>query len=130
MFCTPPSKYIHLANESVLVNLATSFSIGVTRCLGPHLLRILQYHVAMPIERLDASKNFPVIALVDPEARTTNPEIPSTVYALQPFLPEQTLSQPNGVLKNTFRCQRVNHWLDIEHSKSLLPEDRLLLENG
>lgn len=41
--------------------------------LGPHFLHVFQNHVHMPVERLDATKEFPVIAAADEDLRGGRP---------------------------------------------------------
>lgn len=47
----------HFADESVLID-AFGIALGLLR---PHLLHILQHHVAVAVERLDSRKKFSVI---------------------------------------------------------------------
>lgn len=56
---------VHLADEAVLVDLAPRLAIGEARCLCPHLLRVLQNHVAVSVEGLDAGEQFAVVAAGD-----------------------------------------------------------------
>jgi len=60
------SSQKHLADESVFVNgfsfLGSFASFG---CLCPHLLYILQHHVAVPVKSLNTPKQFLVVSAVD-----------------------------------------------------------------
>lgn len=55
----------HLANETVLVDRSPLLSRAVSWSLGPHLLHILQHHVAMSVEGLDTRKELAVVAAGD-----------------------------------------------------------------
>jgi hypothetical protein len=57
--------HAHLADKAVLVHLPTLLSIRKTGSLSPHLLCVLQDHVAVPIEGLDACKQLAVVATGD-----------------------------------------------------------------
>lgn len=52
----------HLANESVLVDWSSLLAIAISWYFGPHLLDILENHVAVPVECLDARQQFAVVA--------------------------------------------------------------------
>lgn len=52
----------HLANEAVLVHRATFLAIRQPRRLCPHLLNVLEDHVAVPVEGLDAGEELSVVA--------------------------------------------------------------------
>ena len=45
---------VHFADEAILVHAFALLSLGVPWNLGPHLLDILEDHVAMPVKGLDA----------------------------------------------------------------------------
>lgn len=51
-------KYAHLAHESVLVNSLSLVALGLFR---PHLLDILQHHVAVTVESLDTREQLAVV---------------------------------------------------------------------
>jgi hypothetical protein len=61
---TPPlsTLHSHLADISVLVHWSAFLAVSQTRRLRPHLLDVLQNHVAMAIESLDAGEEFAVVA--------------------------------------------------------------------
>ena len=52
---------LHLADKSVFVYRPTLLPSRRLRRLCPHLLDILEHHVAMPIKGFDARQKFPVI---------------------------------------------------------------------
>ena len=52
----------HLADKAVLVDGAAQLALGIARRLGPHLLDVLQHHVAMPVKGLDAGEQLAVVA--------------------------------------------------------------------
>lgn len=52
----------HLADKPVLVYGLALLAIGQSGRLGPHLLDILQHHVHVAIESLDARKDLAPIA--------------------------------------------------------------------
>lgn len=58
----PPRRYSHLANETILVYRSSLLAICQSGRLCPHLLDILQNHVAMAVKRLDAGKELAVVA--------------------------------------------------------------------
>jgi hypothetical protein len=55
----------HLADEPVLVDLASLLSIRQARGLCPHLFRVLKNHVAVTVECLDTGEQFAVVAARD-----------------------------------------------------------------
>lgn len=55
----------HLADKAVLVDHASLLAICCARCLTPHLLHVLQHHVAMAVKRLHSSEQFSVVATRD-----------------------------------------------------------------
>jgi len=59
------SVYSHLTNKPILINRPTLLSPASPRRLRPHLLHILQYHIAMPIKRLDSRQQLPVVTAAD-----------------------------------------------------------------
>lgn len=52
----------HLADKAVLVDHASLLAICCSRSFTPHLLHILEHHVAMAVKRLHSSEQFSVIA--------------------------------------------------------------------
>lgn len=62
---------VHLANKSVLVDDTALLPAGQSRRLGPHLLYVLEHHVAMPVECLDASQELAVVAERDEDLGVT-----------------------------------------------------------
>ena len=59
----PPEE--HLADEAVLVNRLRALSLGPLWHLSPHLLDVLQHHVAVTIKGLDSAEQLPVVAAAD-----------------------------------------------------------------
>lgn len=57
--------YPHLADEAVLIDTPALLSLTVSWKLGPHLLDVLEDHVAMSIECFYTSKEFAVVATRD-----------------------------------------------------------------
>ena len=55
----------HLADESVLVDRPALLPAGKLGRLGPHLLDILQDHVAVPVECLHPRQQLPVVPYRD-----------------------------------------------------------------
>lgn len=55
----------HLANKPILVQRSPLLPARQSWRLRPHLLHILQHHIAMPIERLDAGEELAVVAARD-----------------------------------------------------------------
>lgn len=55
-------QIVHLADESVLVHRSSLLAICQSWRLRPHLLHILEDHVAVAIEGLDASEQLAVVA--------------------------------------------------------------------
>jgi hypothetical protein len=53
------------ANEAVAVDRLALLSVRIPRRLAPHLLDILQHHVAVAVEGLDAREQFAVVARRD-----------------------------------------------------------------
>jgi hypothetical protein len=53
---------VHFADEPILVDGSALFALSIPRCLGPHLLDVLQHHVAMSVKRLDSRKQLAVVA--------------------------------------------------------------------
>ena len=52
-------RNLHLAHEAILVN---TLALAVLRLLGPHLLHVLENHVAVTVERLDTGEELAVVA--------------------------------------------------------------------
>lgn len=62
----------HLADKSVLVDRFRLFlAFTGLREFGPHLLHVLEDHVAMPVERLHATKQFVIVPAVDQDLSLT-----------------------------------------------------------
>lgn len=60
----------HLRDEAVLVHrLHLLLALAGTRHLSPHLLDVLQDHVAMPVKGFDASQQLLVVSAVDQHLR-------------------------------------------------------------
>ncbi len=55
----------HLADEAVLVHRSPLLARRQPGRLGPHLLDILQHHVAVAVKGLDASEELAVVATRD-----------------------------------------------------------------
>lgn len=58
-------SHLHLANEPILINRSPLLAITLPRRLRPHLLHVLQNHIAMPIKRLHPRQQLLVIATRD-----------------------------------------------------------------
>jgi hypothetical protein len=58
-------RYSHLANEPILVYRSSLLASTRSWGLGPHLLHVLQDHIAMPIECLHARKQLSVVSARD-----------------------------------------------------------------
>lgn len=59
------SRDSHLANKPVFVHWSSLLSCARSRCLRPHLLHVLQYHIAMSIKCLHASQQLSVVSAGD-----------------------------------------------------------------
>ena len=60
----------HILDEPVLVDgFGLLLALALLGHLGPHLLHILQHHVAVAIERLDAAEKLLVVAHIDEDLR-------------------------------------------------------------
>ena len=55
-------KHKHLADEAVLVDGPALLAVGEPGGLGPHLLDVLEDHVAVAVEGLDAREQLAVVA--------------------------------------------------------------------
>lgn len=66
---TTPRENPHLANEPVLVHRPPLLAARRPRRLRPHLLDILEHHVAVPVEGLDARQQLAVVADRDEHLR-------------------------------------------------------------
>lgn len=55
----------HLTNKPILINRSPPLSARQLRRLGPHLLHILQHHVAVAVKSLDARQQLAVVAARD-----------------------------------------------------------------
>lgn len=58
-------RYSHLTNKSILINWSSLLSSRQPWDFRPHLLHILQHHVAMSIKRLDSREKLSVVAAGD-----------------------------------------------------------------
>ena len=56
---------IHLGNETVLVDGAALGAVRLARRFGPHLLDVLEHHVAVAVKGLDAGEQLAVVAARD-----------------------------------------------------------------
>ena len=61
----PVWRDLHLADEAVLVCWPSLLAVGQARRLCPHLLHVLQNHVAVAVKGLDACQQFPVVSARD-----------------------------------------------------------------
>lgn len=59
---SPRLKHVHLADEAVLVNTLALAALGL---LGPHLLHVLEDHVAVSVKCLDTGKQLAVVTAGD-----------------------------------------------------------------
>lgn len=57
-----PKPCLHLTNKAILVHGSSLLSSTRSRGLSPHLLYILQHHIAMPVECLHASEQLSVVS--------------------------------------------------------------------
>lgn len=57
-----PSPDLHLADEAILVHTLALSALGL---LGPHLLHVLQHHVAVSVKGLDTGQQLPVVTAGD-----------------------------------------------------------------
>jgi len=55
----------HLADEPIPIHRLSPLAIAVPRHLRPHLLDILQHHVAMPVECFHTREKLAVVAGAD-----------------------------------------------------------------
>lgn len=58
----PEQPNSHLANKSILVHRSSLLSGTISRRLSPHLLHILQDHIAMSVESLDTREQFSIVS--------------------------------------------------------------------
>ena len=58
-------KDSHLTNKPILINCPSRFPLGKPRSLRPHLLDVLEKHIAMAIERFDTGEKLAVVAQGD-----------------------------------------------------------------
>lgn len=56
---------IHLRDKPILINRSPLLAVRLPRRLRPHLLDVLQHHVAVTIKRLDPREELPVVAAGD-----------------------------------------------------------------
>lgn len=54
--------HVHLANEAILVHALALATLGL---LSPHLLHVLQHHVAVSVKGLDTGQQLAVVAAGD-----------------------------------------------------------------
>jgi len=54
--------HVHLANEAILVHALALATLGL---LGPHLLHVLEHHVAVSVKCLDTGQQLAVVAAGD-----------------------------------------------------------------
>ena len=59
------NRNLHLANKPILVNRPAFFTVRQPRSLCPHLLHILQHHITMSVESLNARKQLAIVATGD-----------------------------------------------------------------
>lgn len=55
-------KDVHLANKAVLVHWPALLAVGQPRRLSPHLLDVLEHHVAVSVKGLDTRQQLAVVA--------------------------------------------------------------------
>jgi len=60
---------VHLADKSIFVDRFCLLALATFWCFCPHLLHILQYHIAMPVESFDACQQFAIIATANENLR-------------------------------------------------------------
>lgn len=61
--------FLHLADEPILVDGPARLAVGKLGLLSPHLLDVLQDHVAMPVEGLHTSEELAVVAARNQDLR-------------------------------------------------------------
>lgn len=61
--------HVHLADEAILVHGTTLLAVGQARCLCPHLLDVLENHVAMAVKGLNTRKQLAVVTDRDEHLR-------------------------------------------------------------
>ena len=59
---SPRPKHLHLADEAILVNALALAALGL---LGPHLLHVLEDHVAVSVKCLDTGEELAVVTARD-----------------------------------------------------------------
>lgn len=62
-------EVLHLADETVLIYASALLSSRQSWRLGPHLLHILEHHIAVTVEGLDPREELLVIAARDQDLR-------------------------------------------------------------
>lgn len=55
----------HFTNKPIFIHRSPLLPIRLPRDLGPHLLHVLQHHVAMPVEGLHAGQELAVVTARD-----------------------------------------------------------------
>ncbi len=89
----------HLGNEPVLVDrLGLLLALARLGHLCPHLLDLLQHHVAVPVEGLHPAQQLLVVAAVDEDLKMGGKEIR---YLLQIFL-KYSMQQSVSGIRNFF----------------------------
>lgn len=68
---TVPSQK-HFTDESVLVHRSPLRPIRFPRRLRPHLLHVLQHHVAMSVKGFDAREQFAIVPAADQDLRVVS----------------------------------------------------------
>lgn len=61
----PPRAHLHLTNEAILIDRPPLLPARRPRRLRPHLLDVLEHHIAVAIEGLDARQQLAVVAARD-----------------------------------------------------------------
>ena len=59
---SPRPKHLHLADEAILVHALALAALGL---LGPHLLHVLEDHVAVSVKGLDTGEELAVVTARD-----------------------------------------------------------------
>ena len=58
-------KNSHLTDKPILIDRPPLLALRIPRRLRPHLLHVLQHHVGVAVEGLDAREQFAVVAARD-----------------------------------------------------------------
>lgn len=59
------SIHLHLADKPILIHGPSLLALCIPRCLSPHLLHVLEHHVAVPVEGLDSGEELAVVSTRD-----------------------------------------------------------------